>query len=190
MAKFKLNFIIVLTVISVLLVSVNVYADTDLQNERAQALVNLKIMQGYEDGSLRLQNKIKRSEFVTLVVKMLGYDKDTDVNNITVDFNDIKKSHWAYSYARLSVKYKLIVGTPDKKFSPDSYITYAEALTILIRSLGYEGTLQGSWPDNVLNKAIQLGLNKNLDELQNSHQITRGEMSVIVYNSLTVNLNQ
>jgi hypothetical protein len=188
MAKFKIRIVALLTTIAVFIMPFNSFAEQNLQNDCAKALVSLKIMQGYEDGSLRLQNKIKRSEFVTLIVKMLGYDKDTDVSNVKVDFKDIKKSHWAYNYARLAVKYKLVVGSPDKKFSPDNYITYSEALTVLIRSLGYESTLQGKWPENVLNKATEIDLNNNLN-LPNNKQITRGDMSVMVYNSLTINLN-
>lgn len=188
MAKSMLRIVSFLLIIALFILPVYASADTDLQDECAKSLVSLKIMQGYEDGSLRLENKIKRSEFVTLIVKMLGYDQDTDINNVTVNFKDIKKSHWAFNYVRLAVKNSLIVGSPDKKFSPDSNITYAEALTVLIRSLGYESTLVGSWPENVIDKATQLGLNNSLDLTQDK-QITRGEMSVMVYNSLTVDFN-
>jgi len=37
----------------------------EIQAKNADALVTLGIMKGYEDGSLRLENKIKRSEFIT-----------------------------------------------------------------------------------------------------------------------------
>jgi hypothetical protein len=188
MAGIRIRIIALLTVLTLILVPLDAFAADDLQNQCAKSLVNLKIMQGYEDGSLRLDNKIKRSEFVTLIVKMLGYDKDTDVSKVKVDFKDIKKSHWAYNYARLSVKYNLIVGTPDKKFLPDSYITYAEALTVLVRALGYESNLKGKWPDSVLSISAKIGLTGNLDLPQNK-QITRGDMSVMVFNSLTINFN-
>lgn len=188
MEKLRLKIAVFLAVITLLYVPVHASEDTNLQNDCAKALVELKIMQGYEDGSLRLENKIKRSEFVTLIIKMLGYDEDTDISNVNVSFTDIKKSHWAYKYAVLSAKYNLIIGTPDKKFQADNYITYAEALTILIRSLGYEKTLEGKWPQNVINKSEEIELSKNLD-INKDKQITRGEMSVMVYNSLTVNFN-
>ncbi len=188
MTGIRVGIIALLTVLTFILVPFDAFAADDLQNQCAKSLVKLNIMQGYEDGSLRLDNKIKRSEFVTLIVKMLQYDKDTDVSNVKVDFKDIKKSHWAYNYVRLSVKYNLIIGTPDKKFSPDSYITYAEALTVLVRSLGYESKLQGKWPESVLNMSAEIGLTSNLDLPQNK-QITRGDMSVMVCNSLTVNFN-
>lgn len=188
MLKLRFTIAVFLAAITLIYVPVNASADINMQNDCANALIDLKIMQGYEDGSLRLENKIKRSEFATLVIKMLGYENDTDISSVKISFKDIKKTHWAYKYAVLSTKYNLIVGTPDKKFMPDNYITYAEALTILIRSLGYESTLQGKWPENVINKSVEIDLSKNLD-LQKDKQITRGEMSVMVYNSLTVNLN-
>lgn len=161
----------------------------EIQAKNADALVTLGIMKGYEDGSLRLENKIKRSEFITLVVNLMGYDADTNLDSVKVTFTDIKKSHWAYDNIRRAIKYDLVSGYPDNTIAPDNDVTYAEALAVVIRALGYEKTLKGEWPGNVINKAAELKLSANLN-LDPNHKLTRGEMSVIVYNALTVKFNR
>lgn len=163
-------------------------ADKTVQDTNAKTLVKLGIMKGYEDGSLKLENKIKRSEFITLVVNLLGHDKDKDLNGITLKFKDITKKHWAFNNIKLAIKHNLVSGYPDNTIGPDKNVTYAEALAVVIRALGYESSLKGKWPENVINKAKELNLNKNID-IKASQQLTRGNMSIIVYNALTVRSN-
>ncbi|AEV66776.1 S-layer homology domain-containing protein [Acetivibrio clariflavus] len=188
--KKQLVFIIILTVIFSLIANINIpYAASSSESvieQNANTLVDLGIMKGYEDGTLRLDNKIKRSEFITLVVKMMGYDKDTNLENTKITFKDLKKNHWAYNNIGLALKYELVTGYPDNTIAPDKDVTYAEALAVVIRALGYEKSLKGKWPDNVVNKGSELNLNKNLS-LSPNQPLTRGEMSVIIYNALTVN---
>lgn len=180
--------IILIVIFSMVLTqaSASASADASLQEESAKVLVKLGIMTGYPDGSLGLQNKIKRCEFFTLVVRMLGYDKDTNLDSIKLPFKDIDKSHWAYNNIKIAYNYGLIKGNPDNTIAPNNYITYPEVLAVMIRVLDYEKTVSGTWPENVINKAFELGINKNV-ELAKDKQVTRGETSVIVYNSLTVN---
>lgn len=188
--KRYLKFFVILAVIFSILSNIGVtHADSSeitIMEENANTLVNLGIMKGYEDGSLRLNNKIKRSEFITLVVKMMAYDKDTNLANTKITFKDLAKNHWAYTNIGLALKYELIAGYPDNTIAPDKDVTYAEALAVVIRALGYEKSLEGKWPNNVVNKGAELKLNKNLS-IDPNQALTRGEMSVIIYNALTVN---
>lgn len=95
--KKQLVFFIILTLIFSIIANINIpYAASTGESvieQNANTLVNLGIMKGYEDGTLRLDNKIKRSEFITLVVKMMGYDKDTNLENTKITFKDLKKNH-------------------------------------------------------------------------------------------------
>lgn len=185
---FIIKIPLILLMLLLFIIPVNASSSADLQNSTAQALHKLKILQGDDDGNLRLQDKIKRSEFITLMVRILGYENEPGLDNISIPFKDISKEHWAYNYVRISYKYGLVDGYPDRTIAPDSYITLAEAQTVLVKALGYKDALTGSWPDNVIAKASQLGIGKNLD-IQSSKQLTRGEASILVSNSLTVNFN-
>ncbi len=177
---------IILTMLLLLVSNPFAASDISIMEKNANSLVKLGIMKGYEDGTLRLDNKIKRSEFITLVVKMMAYDKDTDLAGTKISFKDLQTKHWAYTNIRVALKYELVTGYPDNTIAPDKDVTFAEALAVVIRALGYEKTLIGKWPNNVVNKGTELGLNKNLD-LKPDHPLSRGEMAVIVYNALTVN---
>lgn len=183
----KKTLIFILAFTMMISFATNVSASNNaLLEKNANSLVKLGIMKGYEDGSLKLDNKIKRSEFITLVVKMMAYDKDTNLDSTKISFKDLKKKHWAYTNIHVALKYELVTGYPNNTIAPDKDVTYAEALAVVVRALGYEKTLTGKWPSNVINKGTELGLNKNLS-LEANHPLTRGEMSEIVYNALTVN---
>lgn len=158
-----------------------------IQNNAAKSLVDLGILKGYPDGSLGLKNKIKRSEFTALVIRLARYENET-ADSISMSFKDINKNHWAYNSFRVALKHNLITGYPDKTLKPDNNVTFAEALTILVRVLNYEKDLTGKWPDNIINisKTIELSNNVNLP---NYIEVSRGEVSVLLYNSLTIDIN-
>ena len=109
-----------------------------IRDNCAQALVKLNILKGYEDGTLRLENKILRSEFITLVVRLKGYHHDADIDNVKINFKDIEKKHRAYNNIKLAVKYGIVTGYPDNTIKPNNNVTYAEALAVVINALGYE----------------------------------------------------
>lgn len=181
-----IKVLIVLFICFTFIIPVNAAFANNLQNDYAKDLVKLNLLKGYPDGSLGLQNKIKRSEFITFVVRMLGYENNVDVSDVKVSFKDIDKKHWAYNNIKVALKYKLISGYPDNTIAPEKYVSYAEAVTVIIRALGYENGLAGNWPDNVISKATALGACKDV-ELPSKQEITRGDMSVLVHNSLTIN---
>lgn len=182
-------FLVAIVIVSLFVMQVSAAVDNDIHVKCANSLVKLQIMQGDGKGNLRLSDKVKRSEFITMTIRMMGYDKDEQTENITVTFKDLTKKHWAYNNVKIALKYNLISGYPDNTIGIDKYVSFAEAEAIILRALSYQNTLAGSWPDNVVNKSIELGLNKNLD-ISHNKQLTRGETSVLIYNSLTVNFNK
>jgi hypothetical protein len=183
-ARFSIGLLIMLLLFSIPAAAA---VDPATINTSANSLVKLKLMQGDQTGNLKLQSKVTRCEFVTMVIRMMGYSSDTA--GVNLDFKDISKKHWAYNYIKIAVKNKLINGYPDNTVRPDNFVDYTEAQAILIRALGYESTLTGDWPDNVLNKSSELSLNKNIS-LAKDKQLTRGEASVLIYNSLTIDFKK
>ncbi len=170
-------------------VSVSASVNQDLVKTASSSLVSLGIMKGDEKGNLKLNNKVSRCEFVALVNRMMGFEDNTDIKNVDMPFKDIKKSHWAYNTLKVALKRGLINGYPDNTVRPDATVNFAEANAILIRALGYNKTLTGKWPDNVLNKSRELGISKGL-QLDKYRELTRGEAAVLIYNSLTVDIKK
>jgi len=181
----KLLIFLILT-IPLIVMQANAAVDPAAISKGSSTLVKLELLKGDDSGNLKLSDKITRCEFVTLVIRLMGYNKNTNIDDIRLTFTDLSQRHWAYNNMKIAVKRNLIKGYDDNTVGADNYVTYAEAQTILIRALGYENTMTGKWPANVINKAAELNLNNNVDVPQNK-QLTRGEASVLIYNSLTVN---
>lgn len=158
-----------------------------VQEDSANAMVRLGLLKGYGNGDLGLGRNITRAEFATVVVRMMGYEKNAFKVSSKISFKDLSKNHWAYSYVRMAASLGYIKGYSNKTFKPSSNITYAEAISIMVRVLGYGGSLTGKWPDNYINKAQSLGIIKNLD-VKADKPITRGDISILVTNSLTVEI--
>lgn len=184
----KILFILIF-IFAVFVAQVSAAVDPAIQTRSSGTLVKLQLMRGDEKGNLNLQNKVTRAEFITMAIRMLGHDRDNNLKDIDIPFKDITDKYWAYNNIKIAIKYKLVTGYIDNTIRPNNNVTFTEAQAILVRALGYESTMTGNWPDNVINKSIELGLNRNLD-LPKDKQITRGEASVLIYNSLTVNFNR
>ena len=159
--------------------------DLNLEKDNANSLVKLQLMKGDENGNLKLEDNVSRCEFTTLIIRMLGKEGDKDLDSIKNEFTDLSQKHWAYNNIKIASKYGLINGYDDKTFRPDNNVTFTEARAIIVRALGYEAQLEGKWPENVINKSKQIGLDHNIS-LPQDKEITRGEASILIYNSLTV----
>jgi len=184
--KFSPVKIIIVLALVLMLLTVQVIAAVDpaLQNKAAEALVKLELLRGDAKGNLKLNDRITRCEYFTIILRMMGYENTTNTDDVKMTFTDITKKHWAYNNMKAALKHGLVAGY-DNKLRPDDNVTLAEAEMVLIRALGYESTLTGKWPDNVTTKSAELGLDKNLS-LPSDRKITRGEASVLIYNSLTI----
>lgn len=155
------------------------------QEKCANALFKLGILKGDEKGNLKLADKVTRCEFLTMILRVLNYENNTDTKDIKIEFKDLSPKHWAYNNIKIAVVHNLIKGYDDNTMRPDNFVNFTEALAITIRALGYESKLVGKWPDNVINKSVELKLNRAL-EIPWDKELTRGEASILIYNSLVV----
>jgi len=171
---------LLITIISLILIFNCSFAN--IITESADTLVQMKILNGYEDGTLRLQNSITRAEFCALIMNMLGVQVKSPLEN---RFVDIKEGAWYYNATNKVAEFGYINGyKEDNTFRPSNNITYAESCAIMVNILGYNNELTGGWPDNVINKAKELEILNGLEEREASYKMTRGEISVILVNSM------
>lgn len=170
--------------LSVLMI-IPVSAATGEESYAGNQLRILGILRGYEDGSLRLDQSIVRSEVAALTVRILGYENE-EVEGEGRDFTDVEQEYWAYDVIQKAFKLQVIQGYPDMSFKPFGEITYAEVVAIMVNALGKQDELEGEWPENYISRAKEIGIipaNSNEDA---NKVITRGEMSVIVWDTLLV----
>ena len=159
-------------------------SNASLIEESADTLNKMKILNGYEDGSLRLENNITRAEFCALIMNMLGLTVDEELEN---RFSDIKDGAWYYNAINKVAELGYINGyKEDGTFRPSNNITYAESCAIMVNILGYNDELEGGWPNNVIDKATELKIVDGLNISDSTYKMTRGEISVILINSMGI----
>ena len=166
------------------------FAFAAYQDDCGDILVKMNLLAGYPDGTLKLENNITRAEFSVLIMKMLGYNSDNIVLDSDKKFSDLKESHWARKSIIKATELKFLNGYDDNTFRPSNNLTYAECCAILVNVLGYNSNLKGAWPNNVMNMAQDLKLNKNLTKKESKDLVTRGEVAVMLVNSLNVEVKR
>lgn len=157
--------------------------------EPIQVLAALEIMVGDENGSLRLNDTIKRSEVAKMVVHAMGMDSLAEASRGNSVFPDVSTDHWANGYINIAHTHGLVIGDDTGKFRPDARITYAEAMTIFVRATGYEplALSKGGYPNGYIAAAGENGLANDVGGTL-KEGITRGNVAVLANNALTVKL--
>jgi len=154
-----------------------------------QVLAALGIMVGDGDGNFRPGDTIIRSEVTKMVIHALGLEDAAAAATGLSKFPDVPSNHWANGYINLATSQKIVIGDEKGNFRPDDKITYAEAMTIFVRALGYEKSAQnkGGFPQGYLVVGSDNGMSKGIANTANS-EISRGDVAVLVNNSLEVKL--
>jgi mannitol/fructose-specific phosphotransferase system IIA component len=152
--------------------------DTDYE-EAVETLMALGVINGYPDGTYRPANVVTRAEMAKLLIYILGY---SDLASGTAGFSDTA-GHWAEGTIGLAAGIGLVQGYPDGSFKPDATVTFDEAITMIVRALGYtDESLKGTWPTNYKIKAIDLSLLKDVSVA--AAGANRGAVAMMLYNAL------
>lgn len=102
------------------------------------ALIEKKMINGYEDGSFRPEGLITRAEFARLMVNL--YEASGKIaSNDGEAFEDVEAHVWYYDAINKASGLGIIKGA-DGKFNPQSVITRQDAALILYRTLVLLGT--------------------------------------------------
>ncbi len=158
--------------------------------ESVELLNALNIMVGDDTGEFRLDDPIKRSEVAKIATAIAGLTDVAESTKTQANFPDVSASHWANGYINVSQAQNFVIGDDTGKFRPDDNISYAEAVTIMMRVLGYEPAAQssGGFPTGYLVTAGSAGLFKGGISSPTNSLATRGIVAQLAYNALTINL--
>lgn len=182
-------------------------AFTDIQDaataNAAETLRVLGVVDGTGGTAFYPSGTLTRAEFCKMAVEILGRgDEEPAQRNRTI-FTDVGPEHWARGYVNLassitvggtsgeggSAGTRLIMGVGDGSFQPNRAITYGEAVTMLMRLLGYgdQDVASGAvWYDGYVGLAGSSGLADGLS-LSGGSTITRGQAAILFYNLLFTN---
>lgn len=110
-------------------------------------------------------------------------DKWEDGPQNSSEFTDLAGTYAENVYGAISYvnQMGIIEGYGDGTFGPMKGITYQDALTIVVRTLGYQNL---DWPWGYIQKGVELGLTEGVVEVAYTDTLTRGEVAQIIYNAL------
>lgn len=165
--------------------------DADIAKDGATTAVRvlsaLGVIEGYKDGSFKPDKVVTRAEMAALVVRAMGFDSNK--GNLETPYKDVAKGDWYSGVIKYATDLGLIKGYADGTFKPNQSVTYFEAITMILRSLGYRDEyLIGDWPANFVNQAEELGTyNKwfNVSTENFSLGAKRADCAIMIYNTLT-----
>ncbi len=172
------------------------------QANAAEMLRLLGVVNGTGGGAFRPAGTLTRGEFCKMAVEIMGRGDEEPAQRSRTIFTDVGSTHWARGYINLAASItvgdsagggenagggtRLIMGVGDGSFRPDRVITCGEAVTILMRVLGYGyGDVAGglNWYDGYMGLASSAGLLDGLP-LTGASTISRGQAAILFYNLL------
>ena len=177
---------------------------TDIADARTADAAEMLRLLGVVDGtggtSFKPGGTLTRAEFCKMTVEIMGRGGEEPAQRSRTIFTDVGPTYWARGYVNLassitigggtgedaSAGTRLIMGVGDGTFQPNRPITYGEAVTILMRVLGYSdgdvatGT---NWYDGYVGLGQSSGLADGLT-ISGGDNITRGQAAILFYNLL------
>ncbi|MED5019592.1 S-layer homology domain-containing protein [Paenibacillus chibensis] len=111
---------------------------TDINDQWAtsyiQILASQGFIQGYADGTFQPKRTISRAEMLVILSKLIDFQTQKPMLT-TSGFSDIPSGYWAQSVIDSAFSAKIIQGIGDHRFAPNTGITRAEAVTLILRAL-------------------------------------------------------
>lgn len=160
--------------------------------QAAEILRELGVVNGMPGGTFQPDGTFTRAQFCKMALTILGRQGEASLQGSRVIFNDVTASHWALGYVNAAAQSSenspaLVQGRGNGCFQPDAAITFGEAVTVLMRSLGYSdqdvAQAGGKWYAGHLAQADQIGLTNGLT-LSGDSPITRGQAAILFENML------
>ena len=158
--------------------------------EAAELLGALGIMVGdAESGAFRPNDSIIRSEMAKVAVYSVGLEDIAKGSMGSTKFPDVPTDHWATGAINVADQQGMVIGDDVGTFRPDDKVLLQEAITIMVRAMGYEPAAEerGGYPTGYLYVASNNQLFRGLSGTA-GETATRGDIAQLIFNALTVNL--
>ncbi len=157
---------------------------TDTNGTRYETAANvlsaLGFISGQGDGAFDVNSPMTRAEFASVIARM-SKSWGLNIGSDATYFYDVREGYWAKNAIDSVTNAGLMAGE-NNFFRPDEPITTEEAACALVIFLGYDYLAQ---KQSYTLAAVQIGL---LRSVQSTNQITRGELLIMLYNALDIDL--
>ena len=162
-------------------------ADIKVENEVVDTLIELGVIQGYDDGSFRPNETVTRAQMAKMIYVLRTGNSDASAyNNDKTSFTDVN-GHWAAGFIKYCQSVGIIAGQSATKFAPDQTVTAQEAAKMLLVTLGYDAQKAGlvgiNWASKTNALADENGL---LDDVNTSFTgpCPRQYAAQLIYNAI------
>jgi uncharacterized secreted protein with C-terminal beta-propeller domain len=159
--------------------------ERDLKYDAIQYLKSEQVIEGYQDGTFKPNNRINRAEFTKIIIASLYTQQEIDnclaVTNLS--YPDVPQDSWFAPYVCVASQNGIVSGYPDGTFRPADNINFAEASKIISESFDTNSstlTESDEWYSNyVASLQAASAIPSTIDSVE--IQITRGDMSEMIY---------
>lgn len=169
----------------------NAQADTaysDIAGKPCEGAVNvlsaLGVVDGFTDGTYKPEQTVTRAQMAKLVVTALGV---ADYATAKVSkYTDMGAATWAIPYVEYASNLNIVNGVGNGKFNPNGLVTYEQAVTMIVRALGYTDQckeMNGTWPAIYVQKGMALGIFSDVVN-GGANGATRGDIAVMLFNAI------
>lgn len=103
------------------------------------SLVNAGIITGYEDGSFRPYENIRRDHVALIITRALNLKTPANPESVLSIYDDVKVDDLYFEAIAAVTKSDIFIGS-NGSFEPDSSITREQMASVLVRGFGFEET--------------------------------------------------
>lgn len=120
--------------------------------EDVEKMMALGVVEGYPDGTFGPENKVTRAEFLTMLLRLLNVNMP---ESTVSSYTDVPTDHFACSAIEWATSSGICSGYGDGLFGPDDNVTYAQAVKMLISTMGYSYRAEqnGGYPNGYITVA-------------------------------------
>ena len=179
----RILFAVALTVLLAASAGAVTFTDDAQIQHRASVvfLHDLGLIKGYDDGTFRPTNNVRRSEAAKLAALIC---EENPTPSQPSAYRDVKESHWAAPYVDYCTQ-KGIVSGSGGYFRPDGFLTGRELAKILLACVGFDGRqYTGSgWAEAVDRDAGDLGIYGGITS-DPAANVSRDNTCRMIYNAI------
>ena len=140
-----------------------------------------------EDGTFQPNRALTRVQFCKMAIEIMGRGDEAKAQMSRTIFTDVTSTHWGRGYVNLAATMKLgdgsnarlMMGTGSGRFEPDRDISYQEAVTLILRMLGYNDDANRAWPVGALQLSVEMGLENGLGITNPAAALSRGQAAIL-----------
>lgn len=98
-----------------------------------QYMQDRNIMSGDGDGKVRPNDKVKREEFLKMLIEALNLNAGEN-DEFSVSFDDVSENDWHAKYVKDAILLKIVNGLSDNIFGTGTFITREDAAVMMYRA--------------------------------------------------------